>query len=105
MRRSPLLPALLALGYAFLYAPILLLAVFSLNAAPLLTQWGGVSLRWYRALWADGPLLRAAGLSLRIAAASATLATALGLPAGLALARFGRFRGRTLLRRRWRRRW
>ncbi len=94
MRRSPLLTTLLLLGYAFLYAPILLLAVFSLNAAPLLTQWGGVSGRWYRALWADGPLLRAAWLSLRIAAASATGATLLGLPAGLALARFGRFRGR-----------
>lgn len=94
MRRSRLLSILLVGGYAFLYAPIVLLAVFSLNAAPLLTQWGGVSGRWYRALWADGPLLRAAWLSLRIAVVSATGATLLGLPAGMALARFGRFRGR-----------
>ena len=95
MKRSGLLTTLLILGYAFLYAPILLLVAFSFNKAPLLTQWGGMSGRWYRALWQDGPLLRAAWLSLRIAAAAASGAVLLGLPAGLALARFGRFRGRS----------
>src|SRR5690606_12534849 len=41
-------------------------------------------------------VLDAAFLSLRIAVVTATLATILGTMAGLALARFGRFRGRTL---------
>jgi putrescine transport system permease protein len=41
-------------------------------------------------------VLDAAFLSLRIAVVTATLATLLGTMAGMALARFGRFRGRTL---------
>ena len=51
---------------------------------------GRVLLRWYAALWHDRPLVSAALLSLRIAAASATLALIVGTLAGFALARFGR---------------
>lgn len=94
--RAPHLIAL-ALGLAFLYAPMLVLVVYSFNASKLVTVWGGVSTRWYAALLANEPLRDAAFLSLRVAATAATLATALGALAALALARFGRFRGRTLL--------
>lgn len=94
MSRRALLIWLLP-GYAFLYLPILLMALFSFNDAKLLTVWTGFSLRWYVSLWHDQPLIDAALLSLRIAAISATLATLLGTAAGFALARFGRFRGRT----------
>ncbi|MFO0295586.1 MAG: ABC transporter permease subunit [Rhodospirillales bacterium] len=87
----------LGLGYAFLYLPIAVLVVFSFNHSPLLTQWSGFSLRWYVALLDNRRLLSAAGLSLSIAAASATLATVLGAAAGLALARLRRFRGRRVL--------
>ena len=81
-------------GYAFLYAPIVFLIGFSFNDARLVTEWAGFSWRWYGVLWQDDQLLRAALLSLRIAASSATLALVVGTLAGLALARFGRFRGR-----------
>jgi putrescine transport system permease protein len=92
--RAELLAWLLA-GYAFLYAPIAFLIAFSFNDARLVTSWSGFSWRWYGVLWRDEQLLRAALLSLRIAAASATLALLVGTMAGLALARFGAFRGRT----------
>ena len=82
-------------GYAFLYLPIALMAVFSFNDTKLLSVWTGFSLRWYVALWNDPALIAAALLSLRIAVISATLATILGTAAGYALARFGRFRGRS----------
>lgn len=82
-------------GYAFLYLPIALMAVFSFNETRLLTVWTGFSLRWYVALWHDEALIAAALLSLRIAAISATMATILGTAAGYALARFPRFRGRS----------
>jgi putrescine transport system permease protein len=52
-------------------------------------------LRWYRVLSHDDAMIGAALLSLRIAAVSATLALAVGTASGIALARFGRFRGRT----------
>jgi putrescine transport system permease protein len=94
MRRGWFLTVCLLLGYAFLYVPVLLLVATSFNPSRLTTVITGFSLRWYQALWADEKLIEAAGLSLRIAALSATGATVLGTLAGYALARFGRFRGR-----------
>ena len=96
MRRGWFLPTMLGLGYAFLYVPVLLLVLTSFNPSRLTTVLGGFSWRWYAALWADQKLIDAAVLSLRIAAISATGATLLGMLAGLALARFGRFAGRGL---------
>ena len=81
----------LGLGLAFLYLPLVLLVGASFNAARLATVWGGYSWRWYGALLNDPALLRAAGLSLRIAFGAASLATLLGGCAGVALARFRRF--------------
>jgi putrescine transport system permease protein len=86
----------LALGFAFLYLPILLLAVFSFNDSRLVTVWGGFSTRWYGALFRNEPIIEAAWITLRIALVSATFATVLGTLAAVALARYGRFRGRTL---------
>jgi putrescine transport system permease protein len=96
-RRPFFLFTALAFGYAFLYVPIASLIVYSFNASRLVTVWGGFSTRWYGELLANEPILSAALLSLRIAAMNATAAVVLGTLAGLALARFGRFRGRTVL--------
>jgi putrescine transport system permease protein len=85
----------LALGFAFLYLPILILIVFSFNESRLVTVWGGFSVRWYIALFRNGPLMEAAWVTLRIAFVSAALATILGTMAALALTRYGRFLGRT----------
>jgi putrescine transport system permease protein len=85
--------ASLALGLAFLYAPIAVLVIYSFNASRLVTVWGGWSLRWYEALAEDRAMIDAALASLGIAGASAALATVLGTMAALALMRF-RFRGR-----------
>jgi putrescine transport system permease protein len=82
--------------YAFLYAPIAYLVVFSFNNARLVTQWAGFSTRWYATLLHDQALIDAALLSLRVAAISATIACVIGTAAGYALARFGPFRGRLL---------
>jgi putrescine transport system permease protein len=90
VRPLPLLVWLI-ICYAFLYAPIAFLVALSFNASRLVTAWDGFSLRWYAALWRDEALIGAALLSLRIAAASATLALIVGTLAGYALARFGRF--------------
>ncbi len=94
MKRGGFLTACLLAGYAFLYVPVLLLVATSFNPSRLTTVLGGFSLRWYAALWQDDKLIAAAGLSLRIAALSATGAVVLGTGAGVALARFGRFAGR-----------
>ena len=93
---TPVTVTALVLGFVFLYLPILLLVIFSFNESRLVTVWSGFSLKWYSALWSNSGLLDAAWTSLRIAALSATLALVLGTLAGLALARFARFRGRLL---------
>jgi putrescine transport system permease protein len=90
------LGAWLAACYAFLYAPIAFLVVFSFNDSRLVTGWSGFSLRWYGALLRDQGMIDAAFLSLRIGAVSATIACVVGAAAGFALARFGRFRGRSV---------
>jgi putrescine transport system permease protein len=87
---------MLVFGYAFLYVPLLSIIIYSFNDSRIATVWGGFSMRWYRELLANDQVLDAVWLSLQIAVAAATLATAFGTLAGMALARFGRFRGRTL---------
>ncbi len=95
-RLSPWLVSALALGYLFLYGPILSLVVYSFNASRLVTVWGGFSTKWYGALMENEKLLSAAWLSLKIAAVSASGAVLLGTLCAIALVRFGRFRGRFL---------
>ena len=97
MKRGWTLPILAALGFVFLYAPMVSLVVFSFNDNRLVTVWSGFSTRWYGELFRDAQILGAAWISLKIAFVSATLATVLGTLAALVLARFGRFRGRLLL--------
>lgn len=94
--RSRFLTSILAFGYAFLYIPLVSVMVYSFNDSRLATVWGGFSTRWYGELFKNEQILDAALLSLRIAVIAATLATIFGTMAGLALSRFGRFRGRTL---------
>ncbi len=84
------------LGLAFLYAPIVLLVIYSFNASKLVTVWGGWSAKWYGELLHDQALLDAAWVTLRVALLSATVATVLGTMAAIALVRFGRFKGRSL---------
>ena len=95
-RRSRFVFSALAFGYAFLYIPLVSVIVYSFNDSRLATVWGGFSTRWYGELLRNEQVLDAAFLSLRIAGVTATLATILGTIAGMALARFGRFRGRAL---------
>ena len=95
-RRSFFLLTALVFGFAFLYVPILSMIVYSFNESRLVTVWSGFSFKWYGELFGNRAMLDAALLSLRVASVTACGATAIGTLAGLALARFGRFRTRTL---------
>ncbi len=97
MKRGWFLPITATLGFAFLYLPIMSLVVFSFNENRLVTVWSGFSLKWYQALFDDPQMLEAAWLSLQIAGISASIALVLGTLCAVALTRFRRFKGRTLL--------
>lgn len=80
-----LLHAVSALLYVFLYAPILVLIAFSFNAAEQTAVWSGLTLRWYRELWANDAVWDAAWNSARVAGATTISATVLGTAAALGL--------------------
>ena len=64
--------------YAFLYIPILVLMLLSLNKSGLPTVWSGVTLDWYGKLFESRAILSAAGNTLIVATISTLLATVIG---------------------------
>lgn len=92
--RSKWRTAILAVVFFFLYAPMLLLVIFSFNSSQL-AAWEGFSFRWYQVLFQDDAMIGAVTLSLSIAALSATAAVILGTIAAVVIVRFGRFKGST----------
>lgn len=95
-RRTWFLWLSLILGFSFLYLPIILLIIYSFNDSKLVTVWGGWTTRWYGELFRNEGMMSAAWVTIQVALASSTIATVLGTMAGFALARLGRFQGRTL---------
>ena len=95
--RSSLRPRYLkvhaALVFAFLFAPIIVLVVFSFNKAKSGTDWGGFSTHWYSALAHNHAALQAFRNTLKVAFVATLFATIIGTLAAFALTRF-RFRGR-----------
>jgi putrescine transport system permease protein len=81
--------------FAFLYAPLAFLVVFSFNSTRQDAIFTGFSFRWYSALMQDSRIVDGFLLSLKIALTSATLATLLATLAAYALVRSGAFRGRS----------
>ncbi len=88
--------AWLALGFAFLYVPIVALVVYSFNDSPVANVWRGFTLRWYAALADDRELLAGLSLSLKVALSTGCASVVLGTLAAFALVRYGRFFGSTL---------
>lgn len=95
-QRSTFVLTTMSFGYAFLYLPIALLVLYSFNSSKLATVWGGFSTRWYVELINNEQILSAAWLSLKIAFVTATVAVVLGTMAGIAIVRYGQFKGRML---------
>ena len=75
---------------------MILLVFYSFNYSKIVPVWGGFSTRWYTKLFESEEVWEAVSLSLKIATVNACFATLLGTLAGLALVRFGSFKGRTL---------
>lgn len=99
LRVYPGFRAITVLCLIVLYAPLIVVAVYSFNDSPSITQWQGFSLRWYADVF-TGPesakFKLAARNSFIIALTAATLATAIATLAATAVLRGGRFRLRAL---------
>ena len=94
-------PGFLPLTYLcvfLLYAPLIIVAIYSFNDSTSITRWGGFSLRWYWDVFfgLEAPKFRTAAFnSLTIALVAATISTAIATSAATAMIRAGRFRGRS----------
>lgn len=91
------------LFFVFLYAPVILIVVYSFNANSVnIMNWAGASLDWYRIMFgmqtemqmpdtyidSTGQLLNALKNSLVVASSATVISTVLGTMVALALARF-----------------
>ena len=83
----------MALIFLFLYAPILLLVVFSFNSANSNVVWQGFSLRWYQELFQDRQIMQAVYNTFLVSILATVISTVVGTLTAVGL--FG-------MRRRWR---
>jgi spermidine/putrescine transport system permease protein len=90
--------AYLALFFAYLFLPLVFMAVVAFNSSslPQVTPWEGFTLRWFGELFRDGQMWRALGNSLIVGAAVVAISVPVGLAAGLLLTRL-HFRARDAL--------
>ncbi|MBC3373409.1 ABC transporter permease subunit [Pseudomonas sp. SWRI92] len=96
MKRFRFSSLMLVLGLLFIYAPMLILVIYSFNASKLVTVWGGWSIKWYVGLLDNSQLMGSVMRSLEIACYTAIAAVALGTLAAFVLTRITHFKGRTL---------
>ncbi|VVP32529.1 Inner membrane ABC transporter permease protein YdcV [Pseudomonas fluorescens] len=96
MKRFRFSSFMLIAGLLFIYAPMLILVIYSFNASKLVTVWGGWSIKWYVGLMDNTQLMGSVVRSLEIACYTAVAAVALGTLAAFVLTRITHFKGRTL---------
>ena len=83
--KKALRKAYIGLIMAFLYAPIVLLILYSFNDSKSRANWGGFTLRWYEELFTDPALMSALGTTLSIGILAAIISTILGTVGAIAL--------------------
>jgi spermidine/putrescine transport system permease protein/putrescine transport system permease protein len=73
--------------YLFLFAPILVVILFSFNSIKSLTNFSGFSLQWYSDFFSDPSLRQSLFASLEIAAATMVVSTIIGTALAVGLVR------------------
>jgi spermidine/putrescine transport system permease protein len=91
--RNRLLTAFAVLVYGFLFAPIVILIIFSFNDARRVFVWRGFTTEWYGKLFSNEELLEALLVTFQVATVAVVVSTVIGAALGLGLARM-RGRGR-----------
>ncbi len=80
--------------YIFLYAPIVLLILFSFNASRFPTNWTGFTFDWYRKLFDNYAIALALKNSLIVSLSSTVISTIIGTMVSIAMERY-RFKAKT----------
>ena len=75
----------MALVFIFMYAPIVLLIIFSFNNSKSRAVWHGFTLKWYRSLIHNDTIIHALEVTLAVSILAAVIATILGTLAALGI--------------------
>ncbi|MDZ4785018.1 MAG: ABC transporter permease [bacterium] len=94
-KNGPILTTISFLTYIFIYAPIVMVVVYSFNLAKYGAGWTGFTTKWYAALFRNEMALEAAKNTLILACSSTLVATTLGTLLGVGLSRYN-FPGKRL---------
>lgn len=97
MKASPWLSIISSCVYLFLYAPIIVLIVFSFDQSRLAVTWTGFTLKWYEQVFQDENLKSALQNSLLVASVSVVASAFMGTLAAVGLSRL-KFAGSNLYR-------
>ena len=87
----------MGLVFLFLYAPILLLIVFSFNAGDSSAVWKGFSLHWYQELFQNRLIMESVYITLLVSLLATLIATVAGTFAAIGLYSLGRRRREALM--------
>ncbi len=99
VRRYPGFFAMTVLCLVILYAPLIVVMVYSFNASQSITNWGGFSLRWYEEVFfgvESAKFKAAAWNSISIAAMAAVTSIVIATAAAIGMIRGGPFRGKSV---------
>lgn len=83
--------------FIFLYAPIIVLIIFSFNNSKSRVSWSGFTLKWYKKLFEDEQILRALSNTLIIAILSAIVATIIGTIAAIGIMSLNKWSKRIIM--------
>jgi len=81
----------------FMYAPIMLLMVFSFNASRSRNTWGGFTLDWYRQLFTDHNIMRALQTTVLVAIFATVLSVIIGTLAAVSVDKFSKRKKKAIL--------
>jgi ABC-type sulfate transport system permease subunit len=84
------------LFYLFLYAPIIILIIFSFNASRFVSEWAGFTLDWYASLFNDHAIGAALRNSLIVAITATLISTIIGTMVSIGIERYN-FKGKLAL--------
>lgn len=89
VKKQRKLPKILwiSITLAFLYLPMLVMAVFSFNDAKSLSHWSGFSFRWYGELFANSQMMDAIFVSVTVAVLATIVSTILGTITAIGLSK------------------
>lgn len=97
MVRSTMRRLYTGLLFTFLYAPILVLIVFSFNSSKSTAHWDGFSFKWYMELFSDQQIITALYNTVAIALSASIIATIIGTFAAFGIHHFKKTPKRVIL--------